>query len=153
MVLSFWWGWTVLIDFVIVKTIFTTIHHFFQAGDLGTALFLKLNNLEIISSTFLLTILFFEFRHNRRLTLLLIISLAVWMIPMIYIGLLTPKLKYLNELWKESDSLGVIGLNGIPDVQQEHQFFHRIYIALDSLKLIFLTSMLFLGISKRNEWT
>jgi hypothetical protein len=38
-----------------------------------------------------------------------------------------------------------MGIAGIKDIQQEHQFYHRIYVGLDSLKLLILSFIL--GIS------
>ena len=45
---SIWWGWTAIIDFAVVPTVFAIVNDFFNAGELGIALFSKLNLLEVI---------------------------------------------------------------------------------------------------------
>jgi hypothetical protein len=72
---------------------------------------------------------------------------------MFYFSYLTPKLVMLTELWKKTDLMGITSVSGIPDVQQEHQFYHRLYISLDTVKLILLGTMLGLGIFKAEKIT
>ena len=150
---SIWWAWTVLVDVFIIRTVFQTIDNFFLAGDLGLALFSKLNNLEVVVSTLLIAILFFQTKKNKNSIFLLILSVMTWLIAMTYFSYLTPKLAYLTELWKKSDLAGLTSMYGIADVQQEHQFYHKIYIGLDSIKLILLTILLTLGIVKQDKWS
>lgn len=152
-VLSFWLAWTVLIDFVVVRTVFATIDNFFQAGDLGVALFSKLNNLELISSSLLVSILVFEMQVNKKVSSIFTLSILAWFISLYYFSFLTPKLVHLTELWKESDKLGISNLNGIFDIQQEHQFYHQTYRTLDSIKLVFLLIMLMIGLTKKDKWS
>ena len=150
---SIWWAWTVLVDVFIIRTVFQTIENFFLAGDLGLAVFSKLNNLEVVVSTLLIVVLFYQTRKNRKSIFLLILSVMTWFIAMTYFSYLTPKLAYLTELWKKSDLGGVTSMFGITDVQQEHQFYHNIYIGLDSIKLILLSILLGLGIVKQDKWS
>jgi hypothetical protein len=152
-ILSSWLAWTVLIDFVVVRTVFATIDNFFQAGDLGVALFSKLNNLELISSSALITILAFEIRFNKKVFFLLILSILAWFITLYYFSYLTPKLILLTDLWKQSEQTGTVILSRNFDIQQEHQFFHQLYRTLDSIKLVLLFIMLILGISKKDLWS
>jgi len=148
-----WWGWTVLVDFFVIRTVFATIDSFFQAGDLGIAVFSKLNNLEVIVSTALVAILSFQFTKNKKVLPLLMMSVLGWIVAMTYFAYLTPKLLALTELWKKTDLMGITGVAGIPDIQQEHQYFHRLYIGIDTFKLVLLTVMILYGSFKQDNWT
>ncbi len=147
--LSFWLGWTVLVDFVVVPAVFRNIHNFFEAGDLGIYLFQKLNSLELIVSTFILSILIFIFRKNPRALPLLISGIVIFTISLIYFSFLTPKLEALTDMWKLSETGQSIALS---DIQQEHQFFHRIYVTVDSIKILILIFMMGATVGKE-EWT
>lgn len=153
LIVSMWWGWTVLVDMFIIRTVFATIENFFQAGDLGIAVFSKLNNLEVIVSTALVAILSYQFTKNKKVLPLLIMSVVAWMVAMTYFAYLTPKLIYLTELWKKTDLMGLAGNSAIPDIQQEHQFYHRLYIGMDSFKLVLLSVMILFGSFKQDKWT
>jgi hypothetical protein len=152
LLLSFWLGWTLLVDFVVIRTVFSTISEFFEAGDLGIAVFSKLNNLEMIVSTLLLSLLSHQTLKNKKSLKLLVLGLLGWTIVMIYFTWLTPKLIQLTDLWKAADRMGAIGVSGIQDIQQEHQFYHKLYIRLDSLKIFVLSTLLGVGIWKNEEW-
>lgn len=153
LIVSMWWGWTFLVDMFVIRTVFATIDNFFQAGDLGIAVFLKLNNLEVIVSTALVAVLSFQFTKNKKVLPLLVMSVVAWIIAMTYFSYLTPKLVTLTELWKKTDLMGAAGVAGIPDIQQEHQYFHRLYIGMDSFKLVLLTVMILYGTFKQDKWT
>jgi hypothetical protein len=55
-------------------------------------LFSKLNQLEVIISTSLMVIIFFQLRINRKLLKEFFLTLTSWIIAMIYFSYLTPKL-------------------------------------------------------------
>ena len=149
---SMWWGWTVLVDFFIIRTVFANIDSFFQAGNIGIAVFSKLNNLEVIVSTILVALLSFQMTKNKKILPMLIMSLIAWAVVMTYFTYLTPKIVELTDLWKQTDLMGISAVAGIPDIQQEHQFFHRLYIGLDSFKLLILSDMILFGIWKDEQW-
>lgn len=150
---SLWWGWTVLVDMFIIRTVFSVIENFFQAGDLGVAVFSKLNNLELIVSTGIVTLLSYQVSKNKNALKLLVLSLGAWVISLVYFSFLTPRLTEMTNLWKKADALGVSGLNGIADIQQAHQFYHNLYIATDVIKLVLLTIILIIGIVQEEKWT
>lgn len=153
LIVSMWWGWTLLVDMFIIRTVFATIDNFFQAGDLGIAVFSKLNNLEVIVSTALVAVLSYQFTKNKKVIPLLIMSVVAWIVAMTYFAFLTPKLVYLTDLWKKTDLMGLTGVAGIPDIQQEHQFYHHLYIGVDSFKLVLLSVMILYGSFKQDKWT
>lgn len=148
---SMWLAWTILVDFFVVRTVFQTIDNFFQAGDLGIALFSKLNKLELITASALVGILFLLTREKKEFLPLFLMSVLSWFIIVFYFSYLTPKLVMLTDLWKKTDLMGITSVSGIPDVQQEHQFYHRLYISLDSVKLFLLAFMLGWGIFKSEK--
>ena len=149
---SLWWGWTVLVDFFIIPTVFKTIDQFFQAGDLGAAVFSKLNGLELILGSALVGLFSFQVTKNKKAITMLVLSTLVWVIAMTYFTFLTPKLAELSELWKKTDLMGITGVAGIPDIQQAHQFYHNLYIGIDFIKLILLTTIMILGVVKEEKW-
>lgn len=152
LIVSMWWGWTVLVDFFIIRTVFANIDNFFQAGDLGIAVFSKLNNLEVIVSSALVGVLSYQITKNKKVLPLLMMSVVAWIIAMTYFAYLTPKLVYLTDLWKNSDLMGTVGASGISDIQQEHQFYHRLYIGIDTFKLLLLSVMILFGSFKQEKW-
>lgn len=147
-----WFGWTLLVDIFVIPSVFATVEDFFLAGDLGIAVFSKLNHLEVILSTFLLVIISFKVIKNKKLLPLLGLTFLTWAIAMIYFSYLTPKLIELTNLWKKADLMGLTALAGISDVQQEHQFYHNLYIRIDVVKLLLLSSILFMGVWKEEQW-
>jgi hypothetical protein len=80
------------------------------------------------------------------------LSLLCWIIAIFYFSYLTPKLIELSQLWKQSDLQGITSAGLIRDIQQEHQFYHRIYIGIDSLKLLILTVLIVFSTWKREKW-
>jgi hypothetical protein len=139
---SIWWGWTVIIDFAVVPTVFKVINDFFNAGELGIALFSKLNTFEMIVSTLLIVVSVFHFKNSGRGKIQLGLAVAAWMIVMFYFAYLTPKIIHLTDLWKQAETVQKLGIAGINDIQLEHQFYHRMYVGLDSLKLLILSFLL-----------
>lgn len=147
-----WWGWTVLVDFFIIRTVFANIDNFFQAGNLGIAVFSKLNNLEVIVSSILVGVLSYQMTKNKKVLPLLVMSIVAWIVAMTYFAYLTPKLVTLTDLWKKAEVTGAISAAGIPDIQQEHQFYHRLYIGVDTFKLLLLSVMILFGSFKQEKW-
>jgi len=149
---SIWWAWTVLVDMFIVRTIFSTVEDFFTAGNLGMVIFSQLNNLELMVGSLIIVVLAFESKYNRNVLWIFFLSLFCWIVAIFYFSYLTPKLIELSQLWKQSDLQGITSAGLIKDIQQEHQFYHRIYIGIDSLKLLILTVLIVFSTWKREKW-
>lgn len=147
--LSLWIGWTALVDFIVVPGVFRNIDNFFEAGDLGIYLFQRLNSLEIVIGSAVVTLLCVIFRTNRRALPLLLGSLALMIIVLTYFTWLTPKIAELSELWKMSEAGKTIA---VLDIQQEHQHYHRVYVIMDTVKLLALLFMIVSTVGKE-EWT
>lgn len=147
---SIWLAWTVMVDLVVAPSIFRVIEDFFNAGDLAMVLFSKLNNLELILSSCLLLTTIAMFRQNRIKFVLILVSL-ITLLVIFYFSYLTPKIIFLTQLWKKAEIMGVIGIDDVSDIQLEHQYFHKVYITLDSVKLIILATLLGYGIIKKEK--
>lgn len=144
-----WLSWTVLIDFVVVPTVFSVINDFFNAGELGISLFSKLNLLEVVLSSLLIVILALSLKQSGKGKIQLALACSSWLIVMFYFSFLTSKITFLTGLWKEAELTNQMGIANINDLQQEHQFYHRIYVGLDSLKLLILTFILGISFFKK----
>lgn len=107
--------------------------------------FKKLNILEMIISL----IIFGLSLVPKRSRLFIATSVILVIIAQSYYFYLTPKIQILTEWWKEAESLGLISIHGVADIQQEHQKFHRLYVSIDSTKLLLLTMSLGFLIFKR----
>jgi hypothetical protein len=140
--LSIWLGTTCLVDFVVVPTVFQVIENFFNAGELGVALFTKMNVLELILSLTLVCLISIEYRKYNRRVVHVFFAISAAIIVVIYFSYLTPKIAELTLLWKKADSQGLVAIAGIKDIQQEHQFYHRTYVTLDSIKILILATLL-----------
>jgi hypothetical protein len=144
-----WWGWTLLVDIFVVPTVFRTLSNFFEAGDLGILVFSKLNNLEIVVSTSLLALLAYQLIKTRKPKMTFGICIVLWLIVMTYFSFLTPKIIALTEAWKITEVTSAI--DGI-DPQQEHQFYHTLYVRMDVIKLTLLSLVLGLALFRSKEW-
>ena len=149
--LSIWLGTTCLVDFAVVPTVFQVIEIFFNAGDLGVALFTKMNHLELILSSILVCLILLEFKKYRKKIIHLFLAVSATMIVVIYCSYLTPKIAELTLLWKKADSQGLTAIAGIKDIQQEHQFYHRTYVTLDSIKILILLTLLGLRLREKAD--
>lgn len=147
--LTLWLGFTALVDFIVVPGVFRNIENFFEAGNLGIYLFTRLNYLEVVIGSTALAVLVFIFRKNRKALPLLLCGVSVLVIAFTYFTWLIPKIDHLTGLWKMSEAGKAIA---IADIQQEHQFFHRVYVVMDSVKLMVLLFMMVSTVGKE-EWT
>lgn len=148
---SLWLGWTALIDFAVVPTVFSTIKDFFNAGELGIALFSKLNSLELVISSALIVLSVFKLKKQQTGKWQLTFLVLAWCIVLTYFSWLTPKITELTKLWKEADAINQTSIAGIADIQQEHQHYHRIYVTLDTIKILILATVLSLEFFKQEK--
>jgi hypothetical protein len=147
-----WLGWTVLVDFFIVPTVFREIDDFFEAGFLGIAMFSKLNQLEVMTGFVLFALTSSCFKKGRSAQVATVLAFTLLGLSLYYLTFLTPQIIRVTELWKQTDLMGSDALAGISDPQQEHQFWHGLYIGLDTIKLGLLGILMSLGIVKGETW-
>ena len=147
-----WIACTALVDFAVVPTLFRNMDNFFEAGEMGILLFTRFNLVEIVIASALVALSWISLFHgNKTSKIIFISSLLLWIIVMLYIYYLTPSITKLTILWKQAEAIGAQGINGIADVQQAHQSQHRLYIWLDSLKLLVLVFLLGFTITKEEK--
>ena len=151
--LGMWWGCTVLVDFFVIPNVFRTIDIFFKAGELGIVVFSKLNALEVILGSALVGMLSYQVSKNRKALPMLMMAIVLWIIAMTYFSFLSPKISELTALWKEADQAGQMSIARYPDIQQAHQFYHKLYIGIDTFKLLLLTFMISYGVVKQEKWS
>jgi len=146
-----WLGWIILVDFFVVKIIFSEIDDFFKAGHLGMTLFSKLNLLEFLCGSFILSLVSMIQVKTKKSKFLVLIGFLLFILSFFNLFYLTPKIIYLTQLWQRADVMGLVGLAGVSDLQQEHQFFHRIYISLDAVKLFLLLTLSSIAVWKNSR--
>lgn len=146
---SIWLGWTILVDFFVVRTVFAHVSNFFEAGELGIALFSKLNSLEVVVSSSLLAM---TVMLKRKGLFLLVPVLICWLIVMFCFSYLIPKITFLTEVWRNLDVKGITPPAGISDPQQDHQFLHNLYIKMDAVKLVLQCSMIIISFKFRERF-
>jgi hypothetical protein len=146
-----WLSTTLLIDFMVVPLIFRNIPKFFLAGEIGSQLFMKYNRIELLFITLIITHLIFFKKNFRHLKWLLLLSSLLLAITLVYNFYLTQRMREIGIVWEYVDQTGQLGTKNIPDVQQAHQEFHRIYIFLDSFKIGFLLILTSLSLKFKND--
>ncbi len=141
---------SVVADFLIAPSIFAVIENFFNAGDLALLIFSKVTFIEAILASIFLALMI-TFHHKNKQAFALTLTVLCWVIAVFYVSYLIPKILNVTEVWKKAEEMGVVGIGDIKDAQQEHQFFHRIYIVLDSIKLIFLSTLIGLTVYRSQD--
>lgn len=134
---SLWFGMTAAVDFVAVPLVFTTLSSLEQAGKLGMAVFGRFNTIEMFISTLILALSFMLFakqRNGKWGATWLLLSILVAALALIYSFYLTPMIGFLAR------EMHQFPLESEPylKVYEQHQFFHKLYVKLDSVKLLSL---------------
>ena len=130
---SLWLVLTCFIDFMAVPTLFRNITDVYEAGIVGIKIFTFFNYLEVIIGAYLV---YYSMVH-LKLKLYIILSFLCFIIVSLYCYLLSPMISQLtSELISlvENDPKDLFG-----SVQVRHDFYHNLYIRLDSLKLFLIT--------------
>ncbi len=133
-----WAAWTALVDFFLVPAVFATIPDFFLAGEMGIQVFTRLNQLEFPLACGLFACTAVAVKRAQLPKWLLTGNLLLVGIAGVYLFSLTPKISELTAAWAYADKMGTLGTAGIVDVQQLHQSYHRMYVAMDTVKLLLL---------------
>ncbi len=145
--LGIWLGITVFVDFVAVPTLFSNVSSRYEAGRVGMILFTTFNKIEVTLSLLLLgfAFLFWE-RVLWKKTVFGLLGLLV-ILAMSYTFYLSPKIVELTEKMQTV----------VPESRayqlwdKDHQFFHRTYIKLDSLKLLLLLVLMIVPLQKNQD--
>lgn len=148
-IVSMWLGMTALVDFVAVPTLFRNISNLEEAGNVGMIIFSSFNKIELF---FILLIIglglsaLSEIKFKK-------IFISIWGLLLLVAGsynfYLTPK---IIEVQKQMREIGMQGA-GFESIERVHNFYHSLYIQVDSVKLLLLLILLVAGIKPRREGT
>ena len=140
-------GWlvsTALVDFFTIPTLFRSGIDFYQAGEIGMSLFKKFNYLEIFLGLGLSFGLWNTLAHKFSRVVLVVLS----MLPFLYAFYFTPSISARYVKMKEVEQTN-------PTLYQElfdaHQFFHKLYVQIDGVKLILLVIIFALLLFKNKK--
>ncbi len=145
-----WFVLTVFVDFFLIPSAFRQLADIFIAGELGITIFSKLNTFEIIFAVVLLGLSIFSYIKNpnniKKINIIIFIFLTS--IASIYFFYLTSKIAHLTEIWKNSI---VISEAAIETVKSEHNFYHNLYIKIDTIKLVLLLFGIGISLNEKGE--
>jgi hypothetical protein len=141
---SLWLGLTIAVDFVAVPLVFRTISHLNEAGSLGIAVFSRLNDFEILIGVAALVLaIIFARKSGVRGKILLAMSVVLTGLAFTYSFWLSPTISQLTEKMH----IEVLESAAYLAIQQEHRFYHDLYIKLDTVKILILALGLFISSS------
>ncbi len=141
-----WFFTTCVVDFVAVPNVFRTVTNLKEAGNVGIKVFTTYNKLELI---FALGVCGFFWKlpvHNKNI---------LWVsrgLSVVLIGLVAFYMLHLNpNIIKFAGQMHEIGIGneGYEAVEEQHRFYHHLYVKLDGFKLI---SLLFLQVVSVISW-
>ncbi len=146
---TIWLTMTATIDFLVLPTAFRVIKNLLLGGNLGIALFSRFNPLEMLFSlTILILMAVTEVQAKVAKTLALILSGLLVAISFIYYFFLTPKIVMTTRV---IESLEGKTSEAMAQAQLDHQFFHHLYVRMDSVKLVCLCVILVIILVKFKE--
>ncbi len=140
---------TATIDFLVLPQAFRVIKNVLIGGNLGIELFSRFNPLEMLFSFVILILMAItEIPAKMAKTIGLILSGLLVAISFIYYFFLTPKIVMTTRV---IESLAGKTSEAMAQAQMDHQFFHHLYIRMDSIKLVCLSVILGIIIFKFKE--
>lgn len=146
MFLAAWFFTTIVVDFVAVPSVFRTVTNLQEAGNVGIKVFTKYNVLELILGI-AATGIFWKLPSENKKTLWTcrILSSLLVVLILFYMLHLNPNIiKYAGQMHE----IG-IGNEGYEAIEDQHRFYHHLYVKLDGFKLF---SLLFLQIIAVISW-
>lgn len=134
---SMWLGMTMAVDFVAVPLVFQTLSSLQDAGRLGIAVFSRFNNIELILGFLILIssiLVLFNGDKNRWGLVWLLLAISLSSLSIVYAFYLSPQIAFLGT------EMHQFPLESEPylKIYKEHQFFHHLYVKLDSAKMLIL---------------
>jgi hypothetical protein len=148
--LGAWLVSTIFIDFFAVMAVFKNVSNIFEAGTVGMYVFGSFNKFEMIFGSCISAITFFNPLPQKKVKALMIgLSLILLFIALYYNFFLSPR---ISSLTYEMHDIG-LGNKGYETTEVAHGLYHKRYIFMDSIKLLFLFTLLCLGIGKGNTFS
>ena len=151
--LSLWLGWAVLVEFIVIPAVFRIVDTFFTAGNLGIEIFRKVNVLELLAAAVVVSATTLIFRNNKKSWPLLTLAVIALVLVLNNHFYLVPRLTVLTEDWSKTGLVAENFRHLLPEYQQEHQFFHKLYFGLAGLKLLLLLSLISLVLLRERHWS
>lgn len=148
--LSSWILLTITVDFIAIPTIFRTLKDVNLGGAIGIELFPKVNFVEVILACGLIICLFYSLSIKTRLfdRFVMVMGFFLALLSIFYFTFLSPEIKTLTL--EMSNKMG--DFSALPSLSVQHQFYHKLYIKLEGLKLLILVIMLGWSVNlKRNN--
>ena len=145
MFLAAWFFTTIVVDFVAVPNVFRTVTNLEEAGKVGIKVFTTYNFLEL-SFAFLAGFMFWKLpAQNKTLWIGRVLAVVLIFQVLFYILFLNPN---IIEYSRQMHEIG-IGNEGYEFVEDQHQFYHHLYVRMDGFKLF---ALLFLQILSLVSW-
>lgn len=146
-IFSLWFGMTIMVDFVAIPQAFRTLPNKEMAGQLGVKVFSIFNWFEVVFALPIFTSAFFlKFASCMKKRAYAAIAVTLMALSISYFYHITPAIVDLStQMHSLTDS------NAIAAVQTQHDFYHKLYVKLDGLKLILLILGSILLFSKSEE--
>ncbi|MCB9061071.1 MAG: DUF4149 domain-containing protein [Halobacteriovoraceae bacterium] len=153
-VLSMWLGTTLLVDFVAVPTVFRTLNELYSAGEVGISIFSKYVYAEIILCAFAIFTAFFLKKKWKYILPLLVLGTGLGG----YFYIIIPKITAFTGELKKLEEMKLVGelIKTYEISSQSLDYFHSLYIKMDSGKIVFLVILilfLFFDARKLRETT
>lgn len=146
MLVASWFVATIFIDFFAVPNVFRTVSSRDEASSLGVIIFSKFNLFELIFALLISLTIFKDYVKNNGKKVLLSFSFLLLIFPALYNFQYSPMIKKNNELKIQ---------NGEDEtVQANLDFYHKLYVRTDAVKLFILLYVLVHGniiLAKREE--
>lgn len=127
---AIWMSATALVDFLIVPTLFRSLDDVMSAGIIGVKLFTIFNYLELVFGFAMIVGIWKSFKYFNHRSLAwanLSNAILLFVIALFYTSFLTPELTQLTYQIKSG---------GDSHIMASHDFFHKLYVKIDSIKLL-----------------
>ena len=134
-----WLSMSCLIDFVAVPIVFRTVSKLYEAANVGIRLFSIFNPIEFVFSLILISFAFLALRKrpSKVKKIQLAFSFFLLFIAASYTFHITPMISTLSEQKRELD----MESEAYVKIEQQHNFYHHLYVKMDSVKVILLLIM------------
>ena len=129
-ILFAWFIATFFIDILAVPAVFQNVSSRDEAARLGVLIFKRFNFVELFFSVSLLV--FFYFSEFKKMISVRVTAICT-LFPITYTILLTPKIVQYNEA-----KINAIDEVKLEVIQMSLDFYHGIYVKMDTVKLIIL---------------
>lgn len=125
---------TLVVDFISVPLVFKSLASKEEAGKIGIKIFSRFNWFEVIYGIVLFVSAFLiKFHSPMKKNAYAVVAVTLFALSISYFYYITPT---IVELSGQMHSLSAG--QELEAVQKSHDFFHKLYVKLDTLKLILL---------------